>query len=65
MQDRLTKLNNKKYCSRVMRNAIDDLQAMGAIQLETFVSYRLVVRYQFHKKITLTHFSSVSHFYTL
>ena len=36
-----------------MRNAIDDLEAMGEKQLETFVYGRLVVRYQFHKKITL------------
>ena len=50
MQDRLTKINNKKYCSRVLRNAIDDLEAMVEKQLETFVSDRLVVRYQFHKK---------------
>ena len=52
MHDHLTKLNNKKYFSRVTGKAIDDLDAMGEKQLET-VYGRLVVRYQFHKKITL------------
>ena len=52
VHDHLTKLNNKKYCSRVTGKAIDDLDAMVEKQLET-VYGRLVVRYQFHKKITL------------
>ena len=44
MQDHLTKLNNKKnIISESMRTMIDNLEAVGEKQLETFVSDRLLV----------------------
>ena len=44
MQDHLTKLNNKKIIvSESMRTMIDNLEAVGETQLETFVSDRLLV----------------------
>ena len=44
MQDHLTKLNNKKIIvSESMRNMIDNLEAVGEKQLETFESDRLLV----------------------
>ena len=44
MQDHLTKLNNKKIIvSESMRTVIDNLEAAGEKQLETFVSDRLLV----------------------
>ena len=43
-QDHLTKLNNKKIIvSESMRTVIDNLEAAGEKQLETFVSDRLLV----------------------
>ena len=44
MQDHLTKLNNKKIIvSESTRTVIDNLEAAGEKQLETFVSDRLLV----------------------